>query len=944
MVVVRLVSASTKKESLRTEMDTKEDAQTQQHQLGLTAAVVSPAHPIPTAKKPRSHYLHKLDKVTPDGSSLFELHVGMGGVGGWLGRSKSSSDLSSLKRDLHSDTETPDNYADRLQAPSATTTRNRRARAVTEEVSLERTGQKPTVDTSKKTSKTPENRSTPKSPYLMPSLTARSGDKLRRGLMTRLKNMPPAAQTSSRTHDVSLSEEQKSRQNVLVEEQTSEGAKSGHKTELEANSLSHKGQKTKRSQEHLSRFSVAARRATVRARKARKRELARVLKERSGEPQVQHSDESHAPVIGRSAKENTSLPNESETTKGQDWTPIATAISSGSYCVSESRLVSNPLSILDRSSPLWYNARKAKECHSCGTGFSLLVRKHHCRACGLVMCSDCVPRSTVVSQHTSECERIVKVIYPPERGDYSVSKKEHQGRDMSVTSVRICHFCRVLSNGSILPMPRVLYFLKLRYIENLQEKLQEKKDASEEDKIKKVIQRVRLSMPKDPPEGSATLPRIEHDTTMWLDAVARGDTTEVELRLALGQDVNAQERTRGRFALYVAAENDHTELMGLLLSSHQPILQLSTFDSQTALHVAAAKGHRTIVRLLLRSGVPEGHVDVDGETAIMKAVKNGHYSIASFMSREHLPEHWRQMKDVTDTSKQKSSRRIRFSQQELEQRYNASSLEQRLEEFPKVDISKFFSSMREYGYSEEPGQNEDGEKLQRPSRTAMALPLPPRDQLLSAGLGVLDPAAQALQANLLAVKNVSIQRAQMQQWKLDTSLPDRLSIWEELGFVDSRERFAVPSPRTASTSGHYETEMIATAWRIGHSLGSDVDVSDWLSQIFETRRSSAVVESVENASDGMTPKDIAGDLFSNASTGSVTSAGDSEGMNVDLQIPLAEEVESALSLTTPGQGGNKLEDNAEEDDEIMELLEEDNFDDDSANEDDDDGDDEDEDD
>jgi chromosome segregation ATPase len=37
----------------------------------------------------------------------------------------------------------------------------------------------------------------------------------------------------------------------------------------------------------------------------------------------------------------------------------------------------------------WVNSKGVTECMECGTAFTLLTRKHHCRSCGRVCCSKC---------------------------------------------------------------------------------------------------------------------------------------------------------------------------------------------------------------------------------------------------------------------------------------------------------------------------------------------------------------------------------------------------------------------------------------------------------------------------------------------------------------------------------------------------------------------------
>lgn len=42
------------------------------------------------------------------------------------------------------------------------------------------------------------------------------------------------------------------------------------------------------------------------------------------------------------------------------------------------------------SAPEWLDG---SVCHRCRAGFSVLVRKHHCRACGQVFCGNCTTKN-----------------------------------------------------------------------------------------------------------------------------------------------------------------------------------------------------------------------------------------------------------------------------------------------------------------------------------------------------------------------------------------------------------------------------------------------------------------------------------------------------------------------------------------------------------------------
>tara|TARA_Y100000389_G_scaffold168329_1_gene173927 strand:+ start:3906 stop:5960 length:2055 start_codon:yes stop_codon:yes gene_type:complete len=50
---------------------------------------------------------------------------------------------------------------------------------------------------------------------------------------------------------------------------------------------------------------------------------------------------------------------------------------------------SNPINIPSRKPNIWIPNDKIKKCFKCNVEFGLLTRKHHCRICGRIFCSDC---------------------------------------------------------------------------------------------------------------------------------------------------------------------------------------------------------------------------------------------------------------------------------------------------------------------------------------------------------------------------------------------------------------------------------------------------------------------------------------------------------------------------------------------------------------------------
>ncbi len=44
---------------------------------------------------------------------------------------------------------------------------------------------------------------------------------------------------------------------------------------------------------------------------------------------------------------------------------------------------------IGNSAPVWVPDRRVTMCQNCAVEFSVLVRRHHCRACGKVVCAPC---------------------------------------------------------------------------------------------------------------------------------------------------------------------------------------------------------------------------------------------------------------------------------------------------------------------------------------------------------------------------------------------------------------------------------------------------------------------------------------------------------------------------------------------------------------------------
>ena len=101
-----------------------------------------------------------------------------------------------------------------------------------------------------------------------------------------------------------------------------------------------------------------------------------------------------------------------------------------------------------------------------------------------------------------------------------------------------------------------------------------------------------------------------------------GDFEGVVAALAQGGRVSV--RDQGFTALFVAAQNGHTDICGLLLAHGSDVNEMQPGTKMTALHIAAIRGHKAVVEALLSWGTivdPQNHA---GITPLYDACQEGH--------------------------------------------------------------------------------------------------------------------------------------------------------------------------------------------------------------------------------------------------------------------------------------------------------------------------------
>ena len=63
------------------------------------------------------------------------------------------------------------------------------------------------------------------------------------------------------------------------------------------------------------------------------------------------------------------------------------------------------------SAPVWIPDRRVTMCQNCAAEFSVLVRRHHCRACGKVVCATCSGSRAPLRYRDYETARVCDTCY-----------------------------------------------------------------------------------------------------------------------------------------------------------------------------------------------------------------------------------------------------------------------------------------------------------------------------------------------------------------------------------------------------------------------------------------------------------------------------------------------------------------------------------------------------
>lgn len=97
--------------------------------------------------------------------------------------------------------------------------------------------------------------------------------------------------------------------------------------------------------------------------------------------------------------------------------------------------------------------------------------------------------------------------------------------------------------------------------------------------------------------------------------------------------------------MFMAADNGHTEVVGLLIDSGADKCKARRHDEATPLYIAAQKGHWQVVQLLVQAEVEINKATTEGATPLHTAVENAHRDVVHVLIMAGADRNTARMRD-----------------------------------------------------------------------------------------------------------------------------------------------------------------------------------------------------------------------------------------------------------------------------------------------------------
>ena len=348
-------------------------------------------------------------------------------------------------------------------------------------------------------------------------------------------------------------------------------------------------------------------------------------------------------------------------------------------------------------------------------------------------------------------------------------------------------------------------------------------------------------LPASVPRGAGTSPAKSRAPSLPgfdLDASGPAGAAAVEASEAAATLLYAKwgAGATAEAGLEVEAEDDERAVaLVKLLLRYGAGVNVATHTGVTPLHAAAAWGTPSMVRALLDGGALQARTDGNKLTAYDYATlratlgsANGAAgaAIAAMLDRKYATGAAAAHADrlhVAGGSRAAAARRAAWRLPPLPR------CRTRLAEIPDAELATLLATplaaavtgvdtaalgLPEGGEGGEGGPSDEAASQSR----AESLPMPPKAQLLEMGLAALDAAAQALQANLMAVRNGYERWMNERAWTWAYPTP---------GGVHRRcvELGLLPVVSWHEVGWRRESQLTGKVWKLGHPPDADGDVA-----------------------------------------------------------------------------------------------------------------------
>ena len=319
---------------------------------------------------------------------------------------------------------------------------------------------------------------------------------------------------------------------------------------------------------------------------------------------------------------------------------------------------------ISETGPNWADDKSAEFCQSCGFQFNFLIRRHHCRHCGLLFCRYCAqdrwPLPKFEYLHPVRvCRKCSRLCWKAEALVQAISNNDINSLAKYVQRKNDCNLhtgiypplivaatqgfseiCRILITGGAkvnygVPAPQKTTLVTCAFCSFTDAHVPSGRNAYECQRCHEITHALPDTDKAAAFKGAAP---SDHIGLTALHAAVRfkGHVDVVRALITNGADLSARTHN-GNTALHLAAANGHTDCCKLLVRRKADVNAVCDFDGDMPLHRAVREGKTDIVSLLLEHGAVKDHKNLEGLTPIQLADRKKKADIVALLEAPSAP-------------------------------------------------------------------------------------------------------------------------------------------------------------------------------------------------------------------------------------------------------------------------------------------------------------------